>query len=61
MLRKETKGSVTRGGSERPVRWVRYRSPDLVHRGGCQGHCVRDDNASDIHLVHQPGIEPGAQ
>ena len=38
-----------------------YRSPDLVHKGGCQGHCAIDDNVSAIHLVHQPGIEPGAQ
>ena len=61
MLKRELTRNVTRGGSERPVRWVRHCSPDLVHKGGCQGHCARDDNASDIHLVNQPGIEPGAQ
>ena len=56
MLKRELKGNVTSEG-------MRHRSPDLMHKGGCQGHCTRDDNdnASAIHLVHQLGIEPGAQ
>ena len=38
---------------------VRHCGHELVHKGGCPGCCTRAGNVSDIHLVHQLGIEPG--
>ena len=40
---------------------VRQHIPELVHKGGHQWHCTSADNAWDIHLVRQLGIEPGAE
>ena len=49
------------GGGWDQGREVRQCIPDLVHNGGHHWHCARADNVSDTHLVHQPGIELGAQ